>query len=113
MWEVAQWFWVGLWGMISAVFLGLFFVGLRMRGFIHTGIGLSAEGLELHEGNKNRQIPWGEVGQIKSWPWIQLLVIFDRQGRVLLPVDHMLTNFSGFKSALDERQLKPVAEELV
>lgn len=49
MWEAAQWFWVALWGMISAVFLGFFFVGLRMRTFIHTGIVITEEGLEFQD----------------------------------------------------------------
>ncbi|HMW48781.1 MAG TPA: hypothetical protein PKD17_08700 [Cellvibrionaceae bacterium] len=114
MWEAAQWFWVGLWGMISAVFLGFFFVGLRMRSFIHTGIALTEEGLEFHQGAVNKLHPWSEVGAVKSWPWIQLLVVFDAKGRVLLPVDHMLTNFPAFKQALEARLTQPaVASEIV
>lgn len=114
MWEAAQWFWVALWGMISAVFLGFFFVGLRMRTFIHTGIVITEEGLEFHQGAVTKQYPWEQVGAVKSWPWIQLLVVFDTKGRVLLPVDHMLSNFAAFKQALDERLTQPaVASESV
>lgn len=113
MWEAAQWFWVGLWGMISAVFIGFFFVGLRMRGFIHTGIAITEAGIEFHQGATTKQVPWQEVGAVKSWPWIQLLVVFDAKGRVLLPVDHMLTNFPSFKQSLEERLTQPaVASEV-
>lgn len=107
MWELGQWMWVGLWGMISAAFLACFFVGLRMRSFIHTGIALTEEGLEFHQAGVSKLHSWSEVGAFKSWPWIQLLVVLDAKGHVLLPVDHMLTDFPAFKQALEERLTRP------
>jgi hypothetical protein len=102
MWELANWAWMGFWGLISALFLSLFFLGLRWRVFIHTRIEVTAEGLLLHRGAVTTVHSWQQIGRVKSWPLLQLLVLFDIKGQVILPVDHMLNGFAEFKQAVDQ-----------
>lgn len=103
MWEVAKWVWCGLWAGISALFLTLFFIGLRWRSFISMGIEITAEGLVMHQGNKPIVHPWETIGRADNWALLQLLIIYDSQGKIVLPVDYMLTNFADFKRDFDRR----------
>lgn len=108
MWEAAIWAWCGLWAAISALFLALFFIGLRWRSFIPMGIEITTEGLVMHQGNKPILYPWETIGRAKNWALLQLLIIYDSQGKIILPVDHMLTNFAEFKRDFDRRgQIDP------
>ena len=102
-WSAAQWLWVAFWGLISAVFIGLFFLGLNWRGYIHTGVEVRDDGLVLHRGTAATLYAWEQIGTVKNWPWLQLLIIFDAKGQVLLPVDHVLSGFLQFKQALDQQ----------
>lgn len=102
MWEVSKWTWFGFWGLVSFVFLGLFFLGLRWRLFIPMGIELTEEGLVLHNGPSSITHNWETIGAVKHWPLMQLMVIFDVKGKVLIPIDHMLTGFEQFKLTFDE-----------
>ncbi|HEY6527694.1 MAG TPA: hypothetical protein VIZ65_03300 [Cellvibrionaceae bacterium] len=102
MWELSYWAWMAFWGLISALFLGLFFLGLRWRIFIHTRIELTHEGLILHQGAVAKVHSWQQIGAVKSWPLLQLLILFDAKGQVVLPVDHMLNGFEEFKRAVDQ-----------
>jgi hypothetical protein len=101
MWEASKWAWFGFWVLVSFVFLGLFFLGLRWRAFIPMGVEVTEDGLVLHQGTSTTVHQWERIGAVKNWPLLQLLVIFDAQGKVLVPVDHMLTGFEQFKQSFD------------
>ncbi|MEY4589132.1 MAG: hypothetical protein RL497_1208 [Pseudomonadota bacterium] len=101
-WEAYQWAWVGFWSLLSAVFIGLFFWGLRWRIYIHTGIEVTDAGLVLHQGALKIQHDWEYIAAVKSWHWLQLLIIVDAKGNLILPVDHMLSGFAQFKLAIEQ-----------
>lgn len=91
---------------LAAGFGGVGWFGLRLIPFINVSCAAAPEGLYVFD-RKGREtfIPWSSVSRVKDWPVLQVLDIYDLQGRRVLSIDYLISNFGAFRAQLQESML--------
>lgn len=85
---------------------GVGWFGLRLIPFINFSCTATPEGLYVFD-RKSREtfIPWSSVSRVKDWPVLQVLDIYDLEGKRVLSIDHLISNFDAFHAQLQESLL--------
>ena len=88
---------------MAAGFGGMGWFGLRLLPFLHSSCAATPEGLYIFDRRLQETfVPWGSISRVKDWPALQVLDIYDQQGKRVLSVDYYISNFGPFYAQLLE-----------
>lgn len=91
----------GLWWGLCGLFVILSALGISWARFIRVVIEVNEEGLHLQFAARRLTYAWSDLSHYCDNTLVQLLRIHDTKGRLVLPVDHLMTDFEQFKQQLD------------
>ena len=80
-------------------------VGWRWEKFIGVRVELNDTALRVTTRLGTQEHSWQRVGQIKDNKVLQLLRIYSAEGDLLLAVDHLLSHYKEFKTALEAHRV--------
>ncbi|RYZ21566.1 MAG: hypothetical protein EOO16_12470 [Chitinophagaceae bacterium] len=84
-------------------FGGMGWFGLRLLPFVHASCAATPEGLYIFDRQHNETfLPWGSVSRVKDWQNLQVVDIYDQQGKRVLSIDYYISNFVPFYAQLLE-----------
>ena len=88
---------------MAAGFAGFAWFGLRLLPFLHSSCAATPEGLYIFDRHfKETFLPWSSIGRIKDWRSLQVIDVYDKQGKRVLSVDYYISNFEPFYAQLIE-----------
>lgn len=94
---------VAIFLVMAAGFGGMGWFGLRLLPFVHSSCAATPEGLYIFDRQlKETFVPWRSVSRVKDWPTLQVVDIYDRQGKRVLSIDYYISNFDPFYAQLLE-----------
>src|SRR6478672_7939618 len=78
-------------------FGGMGWFGLRLLPFVNTSCAATPEGLHIFDRQHNETfVPWHSVSRVKDWRNLQVVDIYDQQGKRILSIDYYISNFEPF-----------------
>lgn len=78
-------------------------IGWPLRRFIGAQVKIAESAMTVTTHRGERIYPWENIGKFHDHKILQLLCVYDRQGQLILVVDHFLVKYSEFKLKLDEK----------
>ncbi len=88
---------------ITILFGYFSFAGIKLQKFINIQIRVEEDSIQIQTGKKIKKLAWQQIGKIKSQPIIQFYRVYDKEGKLLFIVDHMLPGFAELSSIIDEK----------
>lgn len=86
---------------MAAGFGGMGWFGSRLLPFVHCLCAATPEGLYIFDRQlKETFVPWGSVSRFKDWPTLQVVDIYDQQGKRVLSIDYCISHFEPFHAEL-------------